>query len=167
MHPDDAAVLRQGRTMDRHSLFLKLETWFILQRRENEQRWAEIVEKYGSDPLFGRHLKYVGHQPETELPDLTKLVGQLRWCYEGPWASKDTFFFNCVGRDLSRDRYNRIRRQLASILGTPDNIFEYYGLSEPSWTNGNSIIQLYHVDSHGEGYERFEASVDSGWLKSA
>lgn len=153
--------------MARNLVFSELEDWFVLQRRENEKHWAHVIEKYGAEHFFGRILRAVGHGGEIELPILSSVAGFLRWCYEGPWASRDTFYFNCVGRDLSRSEFMKLKDELQRLLGQPDEVFDYYGLSEPAWTNGKSYVRLYHLDSHGNGYERIEVSTDSQWLRTA
>lgn len=153
--------------MNRDLAFKQLEEWFALQRRENERVWGPEVAKHGADPLFGRYLRAAGHGGKVELPLFGDTTGSLSWCHEGPWASRDAFYFNCVGRDLGRGELDEIKSALRRVLGAPDEVFEYWGMSEPKWTNGRTSIRLYHLDSHGGGYERIEVSTNSAWLRSA
>lgn len=153
--------------MDRDLAFKRIEEWFALQRRENETLWKPVVGQHGAEPLFGRYLRAAGHCGRIELPGFAGATGTLSWCYEGPWGSKDSFYFNCVGRDLGSGEFVKIKNALECMLGAPDEVSEYFGIGEPAWTNGRTNIRLYHLDSHGGGYERIEVSTDSAWLRSA
>jgi hypothetical protein len=153
--------------MNRVLAFKQLEEWFALQRRENERAWMQVVAKHGADPLFGRYLRAAGHGGKVEFPIFGEATSVLGWCHEGPLASRDAFYFNCVGRDLGRGEFEKIKNALHRVLGTPDEVSEYWGMAEPTWTNGRTSIRLYHVDSHGGGYERIEVSTNSAWLRSA
>lgn len=152
--------------MNRDSVFRELEDWFVFQRRKGEENWAEVVAKHSADPLFGRHLHWAGHGGEVEVPVLGSITGPLHWCHDGPWLPKDTFYFNCIGRDLRAREFEQIKDALQALLGRPDEVFSYWGLSEPTWTNGRSQVRLYHIPTHGSGYERVEVSTDSKWLRS-
>ena len=139
----------------------------MFQCHENKIKWMQVLEKYGADPLLGRHLRWAGHGGEVELPIFGGITGMLRWCHEGPNSLEDSFYFNCVGRDLSKAEFEELKVALVSTLGPPDEVSDYFELAEPTWTNGKTAVRLYHVNSHGSGYERIEVSTNSDWLKTA
>ena len=149
---------------DRKLEFFSAVREFFLQRKTlGEREWGDVISKYGGEPYFGRMLRQAGHVPTVESGGVHhELRLPLYWNYEVSGG----FYFNALGSDLKNGQFEELKDQLTRLLGEPDEIFTHFGLNEPRWEEEGTSLSLYHVDSHGGGYERIGLMVPIRFIKA-
>ncbi len=131
--------------------FTTIRNWFLAEKQRGENEWPELIAKYGNEHYFGRMLRNAGHESKIKPNEIHDSIDfQLYWDYE----NIDGFYFNALSADLKKGQFEELKHKFTELLGEPDEIFDFYDLGEPKWSENNVTLSLYHVDTHGSGYEK-------------
>jgi hypothetical protein len=143
--------------------FSSVGTFFLRSKAQGEKEWGGIISKYGKEPYFGRMLRQAGHVP-TVLPGRVHQEIQipLYWNYDFVGG----FYFNALGADLKEGEFEELKTRFTLLLGKPDEVFSFYALDEPRWESSDVSLRLYHVDSHGGGYERIGLEIPISFVSA-
>ena len=136
--------------------FSSARALFLKNKALGEQEWEGVISKYGKEPYFGRMLRQAGHIP-TVMPGRVHQEIQLPlyWNYDFVGG----FYFNALGADLKKGQFEELKERFTALLGEPDEVFNRFELGEPMWEGSGVSLRLYHVDSHGGGYERIGLDI--------
>lgn len=141
----------------KEEFFNSIISWFLLNKSQAESQWSELIEKYGSEKYFGPLLRNAGHSSKVNSGEVHETLNfPLYWDYE----NNEGFYFNALSADLKKGQYEELKDKFTSLLGEPDEVFTYFGLNEPKWNYKNNYLSLYHVDTHGGGYEKIGLKVN-------
>jgi len=140
-----------------------VENWFKENKAISEKQWAGLTSKYGSENHFGNILRNSVHDSIVDSGLIHEALDfPLYWNY----CDDQGFYFNSLGSNITREAFDNLRTRFTQLLGCPDEVFTYYGLKEPLWSQGNVTLNLCHIDSHGNGYERIILRIDKQALKN-